>query len=195
MMHDVSDESRSPAELLEEIARLRGDVARLEARVDELDQLAHRDVLVPAANRRGLERELETMVARHHRHGTPGAVLFIDLDGLKILNDSFGHAGGDAALVHVTELLHEGTRTADCIARLGGDEFCVLLEHVDEAGALETAERLVDLIAAEDFLYQGVPMPLSVAIGITVIESGDTPQSVLARADRAMYRTKAAAAA
>jgi diguanylate cyclase (GGDEF)-like protein len=193
MMHDVALEQRDPAQLLEEISRLRGAVERLEARVEELDQLAHRDPLVPLANRRGMLRELETMIARHERHETPAAMLFVDLNELKALNDSFGHCGGDAALVMVAEKLLQGTRATDCVARLGGDEFCVLLEHADEKDALETAERLVDLIADEDCHFEGTPMPLSVAIGVTLIEKGDTPATVLARADKAMYRVKAAA--
>jgi diguanylate cyclase (GGDEF)-like protein len=192
-MHDVSLEQRNPAELLEEIARLRSEVSRLEERVEELDRLAHRDPLVPLANRRGMLRELETMIARHDRHDSPAAVLFVDLNGLKILNDSFGHMGGDAALVMVAEKLIEGTRATDCVARLGGDEFCVLLEHADEKSALETAERLIALIADEECLFEGSPMPLSVAIGVTLIEKGDTAATVLARADKAMYRVKAAA--
>jgi len=192
-MHDVALEQRDPAQLLEEISRLRADVARLESRVQELDQLAHRDALVPLANRRGMLRELETMIARRDRHGSPAAMLFVDLNDLKVLNDSFGHCGGDAALVLVAEKLLEGTRTNDCVARLGGDEFCILLDHADEKSALETAERLVDLIAGEQFLFEGKPIPLSVAIGVTLIEQGDTPASVLARADKAMYRVKAAA--
>ena len=193
-MHDVSQEGRSTVELLEEIAQLRGDVARLEAQVEELDQLAHRDVLAPCANRRGLIRELEMMIARHERHGTAGAILFVDLDGLKALNDSFGHAGGDAVLVHVAEQLVAGTRATDCVARVGGDEFCVLLEHADENSARETAERLVNEIASDEFDYQGFPLPLSVAIGMSIIQSGDTAESLLARADEEMYRVKAAAA-
>lgn len=192
-MHDVALEQRDPAQLLEEIARLRGEVSRLESRVEELDRLAHRDPLVPIANRRGMLRELETMIARHNRHDTPAAVLFVDLNGLKQLNDSFGHMGGDAALVTVAEKLIEGTRATDCVARLGGDEFCVLLEHADEKSALETAERLVETIADEECLFEGSPMPLSVAIGVTLIEKGDTAATVLARADKAMYRVKAAA--
>ncbi len=163
------------------------------SRVEELDRLAHRDPLVPIANRRGMLRELETMIARHNRHDTPAAMLFVDLNGLKQLNDSFGHMGGDAALVTVAEKLIEGTRATDCVARLGGDEFCVLLEHADEKSALETAERLVEIIADEECLFEGSPMPLSVAIGLTLIEKGDTAATVLARADKAMYRVKAAA--
>ena len=192
-MHDVSLESRDPATMAEEIARLRAQVARLESQVSELDRLAHCDPLVPLANRRGMLRELETMIARHERHGTPAAMLFVDLDDLKVLNDSFGHGGGDAALLQVAQKLLEGTRANDCVARLGGDEFCILLDHADEKSALETAERLVDTIASEDFLYEGSAMRLSVAIGVTLIEKGDTPATVLARADKAMYRVKAAA--
>lgn len=192
-MHDVALERRDPVELLEEITRLRADVARLEAKVAELDMLAHRDPLVPLANRRGMLRELEIMIARHERHGIPAAMLFVDLNDLKILNDEFGHMGGDAALVHVAEKLLAGTRANDFVARLGGDEFCVLLDHADEKSALETAQRLVDSIACEDFMFEGAPLPMSVAIGMTLIEKGDTPATILARADKAMYRVKAAA--
>lgn len=192
-MHDVALEQSDPAQLLEEIARLRAEVMRLEAKVEELDRLAHRDALVPLVNRRGMLRELEMMIARHERHGTPAAMLFVDLDDLKMLNDKFGHMGGDAALMKVAEKLLQGTRTNDCVARLGGDEFCILLDHADEKDALETAERLVDSIAGEDFLFEGAPIPLSVAIGVTLIERGDTPATVLLRADKAMYRVKTAA--
>ena len=192
-MHAVNQETRKPAELLEEIAQLKADVARLEEQVGELDRLAHLDALVPIANRRAMLQKLDTMIARHERYGSPAAVLFIDLDGLKLLNDSFGHEGGDAALVHVAEHLQRGVRSTDCVARLGGDEFCILLDHADEARAIETAGRLANLVAGDDFLFNGQPVPLSVAIGMTVIERGDTPKAVLARADHAMYRDKVAA--
>ena len=192
-MHGVWEESREPAELLDEIAQLKGQIARLEEQVDQLDRLAHRDVLVPLANRRGMIRALEAMIAQHERHDIPAAVLFVDLDGLKVLNDSFGHQGGDAALVHVARQLLTGVRTEDCVARVGGDEFCILLDRADEASAIETAERLANMVAGDDFLIEGQPVPLSVAIGLTVVERGDTPTAVLARADQAMYRVKAAA--
>ena len=192
-MLGVTHECRDPAELLEQIARLKADVARLEEKVSELDRLAHLDALIPIANRRGMARELEKMIARRERYDTAAAVLFVDLDGLKLLNDSFGHEVGDAALVHVAQQLLSGVRTTDCVARVGGDEFCVLLDHADETSAAETAGRLVNLVAGHEFLFNGQPVPLSVAIGLTVVERGDTPGAVLARADQAMYRQKAAA--
>ena len=194
-MHDISLESRAPGELLEEIARLRTEMARLEHRVSELDRLAHQDVLVPLANRSGMLRELDRMIALFERHGTPASILFVDLDDLKTLNDCFGHSSGDAALIHVAQQLLAATRGNDCVARLGGDEFCVLLDHSDEQGAIEIAERIVDAIAGDDFVHDGTPMPLSVAIGVTAIQPGDSPQSLLSRADQAMYRVKSADAA
>jgi diguanylate cyclase (GGDEF)-like protein len=192
-MHDVSHERRDSGRLLEEIAGLKADIARLQSRVVELDRLAHVDTLVPIANRRGMMRELETMIARHERYGEPGAVLFVDLDGLKLLNDSYGHEAGDAALVHVAGQLQAGVRSGDCVARIGGDEFCILLDHANEHTAIETAERLVNAVAGDDFLFDGQPIPLSVAIGMTLVERGDSPTAVLARADQAMYRVKVAA--
>lgn len=179
--------------LIAEISRLRGEVARLESRVEELDRLASMDPLVPVANRRGLIRQLDLLIARAERHGTPAAMLFVDLDGLKDLNDAFGHAAGDAALIHLAEMMVGSVRQTDLVARLGGDEFAILLDHADETSALETAARLVNTVAACEFCYEGTCLPLSVAIGFTLVEVGDTPESVMARADQAMYREKVAA--
>ena len=179
--------------LMEEIARLRGQVARLESRVAELDREAHRDTLVPVANRRGLVRHLDMMIARRERHHVAAALLFVDLDGLKSLNDSFGHSAGDAALVYLAQLMVDGVRQTDLVARIGGDEFAILLDHADEASAMDTANRLVNSVAGSDFAHRGQRLPLSVAIGITVIEPGDTAEAVLERADQEMYREKAVA--
>lgn len=192
-MHEIALESRDSESLRQEISRLRSTIAQLEDKVIELDRLAHLDPLVGVMNRRGLMRELETMIARHERHHSPAAVLFVDLNALKSLNDHHGHEVGDAALVHVSRVLLSGVRICDCVARLGGDEFCILLERADEPSAIETAERLVKLVATEEFIFAGERVPLSVAIGLTVVERGDSPRDVLARADRAMYRVKAAA--
>lgn len=179
--------------LMEEITRLRGEVARLETRVAELDRDAHHDALVPVANRRGLVRQLEMLIARRERHAIPAALLFVDVDGLKSLNDSFGHAAGDAALIYLAEMMTASVRQTDLVARLGGDEFAILLDHADEAAATDTAKRLVNAIAGCDFIYLGRPLPLSVAVGFTTIQKGDTADAVLDRADQEMYRDKAAA--
>ena len=190
-MSEIAANCRDRDPLRDEVERLHATIARLEDKVIELDRLAHLDPLVGVMNRRGLMRELETMIARHERQDLPAAVLFVDLDALKSLNDRHGHHVGDAALIKVAEILLGGVRICDCVARLGGDEFCVLLERSDEASARETAQRLVQLVANSEFAFAGERMSLSISVGMTLLEMGDTPHDVLARADRAMYRVKA----
>jgi diguanylate cyclase (GGDEF)-like protein len=186
---DVEDRER----LIQEISLLRGKVARLQERVEQLDQLAHQDSLINLPNRRGFMRELERLIARVDRYGIHAAMLFVDLDGLKIINDTLGHRAGDEALIQVAALLAKGVRHSDVVARIGGDEFGILLESSDEDAAHETAARLIDQISACEVLHDGEALPLSVAIGVGVIDSLDTPEAVIERADEAMYRRKAAA--
>ena len=141
---DVSDAEA----LLVEVSRLRAEVRRLEERISLLDTLAHQDALMDVPNRRGFMRQLEMLIARVSRYGDSAAMLFVDVDGLKLINDTLGHKAGDEALIQVADLLSGGVRKEDCVARLGGDEFGILLAHADEAGALETARRLIERIAA-----------------------------------------------
>jgi diguanylate cyclase (GGDEF)-like protein len=172
---------------------LRGKVAQLQERVEQLDRLAHQDSLIDLPNRRGFMRALERLIDRVKRYDEKAAMLFVDLDGLKAINDTFGHQAGDQALIQVARLLSGGSRKSDLVARLGGDEFGILLGHADEDSAHETATRLVDLIAGCEFMHGGDALPLSVAIGVGMIEGGDTPEMVMARADEEMYRRKVAA--
>ena len=182
-------------QLASEVVRLRGEVARLQAMVERLDELAHLDPLVELPNRRGFMRQLEGLIARVKRYGDDAAMLFVDIDGLKRINDSHGHRAGDEALIRVSQLLVGGVRNGDCVARLGGDEFGILLEHADQAVADDTAARLAELIAECDFSHEGAPLPLGVAIGIGIIAPDDDSETVMARSDQAMYVKKAAAAA
>jgi diguanylate cyclase (GGDEF)-like protein len=179
--------------LIEEIGRLRAQVAQLEERVAQLDELAHQDTLIDMPNRRGFMRALERFIDRAKRYAEPSAMLFVDLDGLKSINDSFGHQAGDVALKQVAHLLVGGVRRSDVVARLGGDEFAILLAHSTADNAQETAARLADLIANCEITYDGDELPLSVAIGVGMIDGADSPEEVMARADEEMYRRKAAA--
>ena len=186
---DADDKER----LVEEISLLRAKVARLQERVEQLDQLAHRDSLIDLPNRRGFMRELDRLIARVDRYGINAAMLFVDLDGLKIINDTLGHRAGDEALIQVAGLLASGVRHSDVVARIGGDEFGILLENSDEDAAHETATRLVEQISACELTHDGETLPLSVAIGVGMIDALDTPDAIMERADEAMYRRKAAA--
>ena len=179
--------------LIAEIRELRSKVARLQERVEQLDRLAHQDTMIELPNRRGFMRELERLIDRAARYDASAALLFVDLDGLKMIYDTFGHQAGDEALIRVADLLTRGVRRSDLVARIGGDEFAVLLENATEGAAHETASRLVQLIAGCDFDHDGDALPLSVAIGVAMIDPTDTPEAVMARADEDMYRRKAAA--
>ena len=176
--------------LRDEINRLKSEIEQLTARVEQLDELAHQDSLIDMPNRRGFMRQLHALIGRVQRYGERGAVLYVDLDGLKLINDCFGHPAGDQALIRVANLLEDGVRQGDCVARLGGDEFGILLAHADEASAEDTAARLVDQIAGCDFAHDGKALPLSVAIGVAEIRPDDEPAEVMARADAAMYSKK-----
>jgi diguanylate cyclase (GGDEF)-like protein len=205
-MADIADKAGAPGQMSDhvtdvadvelltaEISALRGKIAQLQERVEQLDLLAHEDSLVALPNRRGFMRALERLIDRVARYDEKASLLFVDLDGLKLINDSFGHQAGDEALVQVARLLVGGLRKSDVVARIGGDEFAVLLVHSDEDSAQETARRLIDLIASSDFMHDGQGLPLSVAIGAGPIHGDDTPETAMARADREMYQRKAAA--
>ena len=138
-MTDVADVEQ----LIAEISGLRGKIAQLQERVEQLDLLAHEDSLVDLPNRRGFMRALERLIDRVGRYQEKAALLFVDLDGLKLINDNFGHVAGDEALMQVARLLVGGVRRSDVVARIGGDEFAVLLVHSDEDSAHETARRLM----------------------------------------------------
>lgn len=181
------------AEALAEIERLREKIAQLEERVRQLDNLAHQDSLLELPNRRGFMRELERLIDRITRYGEGAAMLFVDIDGLKRINDSYGHKAGDDALIHIANLLSQGVRKSDCVARLGGDEFGILLSHASAESAREAAARLTAEIDGIEKNCDGNKVMLGVAIGMTMIEKDDVPDAVIARADRAMYREKPAA--
>ena len=179
------------AGLADENALLRASLAETRERLAELEQLADSDTLTPLPNRRRFLRELERVVSHAGRHGTPAALLYIDLDNLKAINDRHGHFAGDAALIHVARLLGGLIRSTDILARIGGDEFGLILDHLDHNSAIETADRLARCIAAEPLDLGSAMVTLEASIGTATILAGDSVDDVMRRADRNMYAAKA----
>jgi diguanylate cyclase (GGDEF)-like protein/PAS domain S-box-containing protein len=147
------------------------------------------DPLTGVANRTLLHDRLQHAVARSERERGATAVLFVDLDGFKQVNDSHGHAAGDAVLVEVARRLQTAVRPGDTIARLGGDEFVAVCEDIDEASALAVGRRLWEAIQLP-FSAGGAEHRLSASIGIAL--GASDPDTLLANADAALYRAKAA---
>ena len=180
-------------QLQSENALLRASLAEARTQIAELEELADRDTVTPLPNRRRFQREIERVVGQAERHGTPSALLYIDLNGLKGINDRYGHLAGDAALIHVARLLAGLIRTTDLLARIGGDEFALILDHLDHNSAIETADRLAQCIADSPLDVGGSIVTVAASIGVATIMPGDTVEDVIARADRNMYRAKAVA--
>ena len=176
--------------LLDEISRLQAKIDGYEARLAELDSLAHSDALVDLPNRRSFFVKLKRLITSVEQYHIPAAVMLADVDGLKVINDTFGHKAGDNALVEVSRLLVASVRKCDCVSRLGGDEFGILLFEAEELSAWQLALRVVETLDDHEFCVDHVSVPLSVAVGVAAIRPGDTPDSVLERADKEMYRIK-----
>jgi diguanylate cyclase (GGDEF)-like protein len=187
---NVSETDTGYEALADENALLRASLAEMRERLEELEQLADTDTLTPLPNRRRFERELARAVSQSNRHGTPAAVLYIDLNGLKRVNDRHGHLAGDAALIHVARLLQNLIRGTDVVARIGGDEFGLILDHLDHNSAIDTAERISRCIATSPLDLGGTQVRLDAAIGVATILQGDSAADVMSRADRNMYRAK-----
>jgi diguanylate cyclase (GGDEF)-like protein len=176
--------------LADENALLRASLAAMRERLEELERLADIDTLTPLPNRRRFVRELERVVGQTTRHGTPAAVLYVDLEGLKGVNDRFGRVGGDAALIHVARLLAGLIRATDVAARIGGDEFGLILDHLDHNSAIETAERIGRWIAKNPVDLGGAEVALQASIGVATILPGDSAEDVMVRADHNLVRAK-----
>lgn len=158
--------------------------------VGRLQRLSQRDALTGLLNRRALQPLLVREAGRLKRYGEPYAVLMIDVDHFKLVNDRYGHAVGDAALVTIAGLLRDAAREVDQVLRLGGEEFCLLLPHTGFEGALELGRRVTEQMRAA--IWRELSQPLTVSIGVAVaLDPAEQAEQVMKRADDALYRAKA----
>lgn len=167
------------------------DIAKRKEMEQELMRLATTDALTGVANRRHFIEQVETQLAHFRRFGQPATFLMVDIDHFKNVNDSFGHATGDAVLKHFAELSKLRLRRVDTLGRLGGEEFGILLPGTDSAGALHFAERFRQFVADTPAQSGKGTIAFTISIGIAELDSNDViPDSLLARADEALYRAK-----
>jgi diguanylate cyclase (GGDEF)-like protein/PAS domain S-box-containing protein len=167
------------------------DVTERRVLEEQLRHQAFHDVLTGLANRSLFRDRLDHALARASRGGRPTAVLYLDLDDFKAVNDRLGHAEGDRLLIAVGERLRASTRDGDTIARLGGDEFAIIVEETDPVEAAQAAGRIIEEMARPfDLGERQVAAPASIGIAIRMADGGDADE-LLRRADIAMYAAKA----
>ncbi|WP_257168725.1 GGDEF domain-containing protein [Bradyrhizobium sp. SRS-191] len=168
--------------LLMAVDRLRNEVA----------DLALLDDLTGVANRRHLMQRLTEECARAERSGRPFALLVIDLDGFKLINDNHGHAAGDACLQHFTLMAQTRLRPGDMLARTGGDEFCIVLPSSRLGEGAMIARRILQVCREDAEACAGADVPIEVSIGVAewTHEVGAFPDRLMARADQALYAAK-----
>ena len=178
--------------LMEEAQALRAGLKDAEAKIASLEQLADHDPMLDVLNRRAFLREVDRTISMIDRYGMSASLVFLDLNGLKVINDGKGHGAGDAALTHVANVLSTNTRQTDIVGRLGGDEFGVLLTQADKAIAMQKADELAALVQAAPVEWNAEMFPVSVSIGVAPISKGATVNQAMEEADTAMYGAKRA---
>jgi diguanylate cyclase (GGDEF)-like protein len=194
--HERRAPARSvPAELatlLGEIERLQTELRTEKARVKELEASAETDPLTGVFNRRGFDRELKRSLAYVKRYWTRAALMYVDLDGFKPVNDAHGHAAGDTILKAVATTLTQAVRASDTVARLGGDEFGLILWNLGEADAASKAWALEAAVSDATVRWEGLTLAVGASIGFAMLGPSDELSDILAKADQAMYARKAA---
>ena len=176
--------------LMAEVDRLRQELEHMKKRLETAETEADQDDLLPVLNRRAFVREMSRIMSFGERYDLAASLIYFDLDGFKAVNDTFGHAAGDAALLHVAGLLTANVRESDVVGRLGGDEFGVILAKAGLDQAQKKAASLAKRFEAQPFSWEGRNLPLSFAFGVCMFQKGETVASAMANADKAMYASK-----
>jgi len=181
----------APTDAKSRIRRLKTQLARALARIEELQASADTDFLLDIPNRRGFERELHRAIAYIKRYHASGALIALDVDRLKPINDAFGHAAGDQVLKAIVKALLGHVRASDVIGRLGGDEFALLLWNLSETDAKAKAAALEEAIDGLTFVFRGRTITAGASAGVAILGPNAEPGRALEAADSAMYVRKA----
>lgn len=158
----------------------------------ELQRMAATDALTGLPNRRSLMEAVRGAVLRSQRSQRPLAMAVMDLDHFKCVNDTYGHAAGDAVLRHLAQVAQSEVRDIDTVARLGGEEFALLMPDTPLEFACEVVDRLRERLAHSPTEHEGVAITVTLSAGVSDWQAGDTPDTLIARADSALYQAKAA---
>jgi diguanylate cyclase (GGDEF)-like protein len=190
MSKHTTDFTGLPVDAEGENSLLRAALIEARQRIRDLERNIEADDLTPLPGAKRFRTELERVVGLVARHGTPGAVVHLELTGLAEIHEAHGHFAADAALVHVARLLCGLIRSTDVLARVSEAEFGLILDHLDLDSAIDAAERLARCVEANPLDLGHVRLPLACAVATTGILAGDRADDVLARAARNLERAK-----
>ena len=192
-MYEDALETMSDDDIIRMVSELNYLRKQLKSQSDviaRLKQEAYHDPLTGLPNRRYFERELDKAMAYFSRYKRMGALLLIDADSFKSINDSLGHLAGDAILKHISKLLMQHPHTAATVARIAGDEFCIILRETSGEEAFEKAKKLSEIIAKTPCTYEGHDIHISVSIGGCSFSEANDRADLMNKADSAMYISK-----
>jgi diguanylate cyclase (GGDEF)-like protein/PAS domain S-box-containing protein len=190
--NDLTALMRAQEELVKQKAGLSAEIERRKEAEKKLEHLATHDSLTALPTRRLLTALLEDALARARRNGTMVAVMFIDLDGFKEVNDKLGHGHGDAVLIEAASRLKRAVREVDTAARIGGDEFVVVLPNIVNPADAGVVARKISKQLSEPVMIKDATASISASIGIAIYpEDGETARELIKRSDQIMYQVKA----
>jgi diguanylate cyclase (GGDEF)-like protein len=186
-----------PQSARDAVAHLQAEIVELRAQLERQNQLlqnaqaqADHDVLTPTLNRRAFLREATRAMADCKRYGEEATLIYVDMDNFKAVNDAYGHAAGDAALIYVAETLNANVREGDSVGRMGGDEFAVLLRHADLQSARVKAMKLEAELMMGTFEHNGLYLKTGGSFGVRGFAGQASAEAWLSEADAAMFLVK-----
>jgi len=159
-------------------------------RIEEMTRIASTDQLTGVYNRRGFEHEFQRVLSAATRYGETGVLIYVDLDGFKPINDTYGHAAGDKILIEVARILRDHIRPHDMVARMGGDEFAVLLTRTGWEDGLKRAERIKHILNTQYVTWNGKHIAMRASLGFQCYGANADATTLLHEADNAMYQSK-----
>lgn len=168
------------------------EIAKLQNELHHTSEMVRHDPLTGALNRKGLDEALAREIARAQRRASSLCIGLLDVDNFKKINDNHGHHAGDAALLHLTEVIKENLRPQDSLGRFGGEEFVVILPDTDAEDAVKAMHRLQRALTNKYFLTGGQKLLITFSAGVARLEGEEPAEAAIDRADKAMYRAKKA---
>ncbi len=177
-------------EAREQVSDANKKVEILKKQMEKVKQEIIIDPLTRVYNRRAYDDKIKQEMMGYQRYGRPTALMIVDIDHFKQVNDSYGHRTGDGVLRILSEVMKKEIREIDVLARYGGEEFALILPHTSYQRALEVAERIRQKVEASRFTYKGKPFSVTISIGVGTLQENDTLASYVERVSQALYRGK-----